>query len=244
MSRSRVVFQRVVSPDGKVIAEAKSTASASGDSDSAVSQSVTVKISSGKSYSSSSSSSSASTSSSSTSTSSSSASSSQWMNIFIKKYGNVNTPSLYAGGDETRHEWLTPLCNELLLNRCIFAYNPGKSIQYQQRRPQVKNPLLQVQTKGRQKDGLFRESHRLSRGALTTPLRVYFWTAQESLPSLGQGASIKRGNSSKILKSICHCLHLRKVAGTPAEFPHPAGVPAIAQSSRYALPSSGSVAKA
>jgi hypothetical protein len=36
----------------------------------------------------------------------------------------------------------------------------------------VKNPLLQVQTKGRQKDDLFGESHRLNRDALTTPLRA------------------------------------------------------------------------
>lgn len=47
MSRSRVVIQRLISQDGKVIAEAISTTSASGDSGSTVSQSVTVKVSSG-----------------------------------------------------------------------------------------------------------------------------------------------------------------------------------------------------
>ena len=45
MSRSRDLFQRIISPDGKIIAEAKSTAFASDDSESTVSQSVTVKIS-------------------------------------------------------------------------------------------------------------------------------------------------------------------------------------------------------
>ena len=62
MSRSKVVIQRVISPDGKIIAEAKSTAITSDDSESTVSQSVTVKVSSGNSSCSSSSSSSASSS--------------------------------------------------------------------------------------------------------------------------------------------------------------------------------------
>jgi hypothetical protein len=64
MSRYRVVIQRVVSPDGKIIAEAKSvviTSSAS-DIESTTNQSVTVKTSSSNSCSSSSTSSSASTS--------------------------------------------------------------------------------------------------------------------------------------------------------------------------------------
>lgn len=62
MSRSKVVIQRVISPDGKIIAEAKSTAITSDDSESTVSQSVTVKVSSGNSSCSSSSISSASSS--------------------------------------------------------------------------------------------------------------------------------------------------------------------------------------
>ena len=60
MSHARVVIQRVISPDGKVIAEAKSTVSTSGGSENTVNQSVTVKVSSGSSCSSSSSSSSSS----------------------------------------------------------------------------------------------------------------------------------------------------------------------------------------
>ena len=65
MNRSRVVIQRIVSPGGKIVAEAKSTASTLGDGESVVSQSVTVTISSGNySYSSSSCSSSSTTSSS------------------------------------------------------------------------------------------------------------------------------------------------------------------------------------
>ena len=58
MSYTKVVIQRLISPDGKVIAEAKSTVSISGGSESTVNQSVTVKVSSSNSCSSSSSSSS------------------------------------------------------------------------------------------------------------------------------------------------------------------------------------------
>ena len=66
MIRSKVVIQRIVSPDGKVTAEAKSVVITSSNIESTTDQSVTVKISSSNSstssFSSSSTSSSASTS--------------------------------------------------------------------------------------------------------------------------------------------------------------------------------------
>ena len=58
MSYKKVLIERIVSPDGKSIAEAHSIASVSGDSERKISQTVTVKISSGSSFSSSSTSSS------------------------------------------------------------------------------------------------------------------------------------------------------------------------------------------
>lgn len=58
MSHARVFIKRIVSPDGKIVAEAKSTVITSGDQQSKSSQTVTVNIS-GNSCSSSSSSSSA-----------------------------------------------------------------------------------------------------------------------------------------------------------------------------------------
>ncbi len=48
MARYQVVIKRIVSPDGKVIAEAKSVATASGDNHSQISQTVSVNISSDK----------------------------------------------------------------------------------------------------------------------------------------------------------------------------------------------------
>jgi hypothetical protein len=54
MMHKKVLFQRLVSPDGKSVAQAYSEAIVSGDSEATISQSVTVNISSG-SYSSSSS---------------------------------------------------------------------------------------------------------------------------------------------------------------------------------------------
>ena len=60
MNSKKVVVKRVISADGKLIAQAYSEAIASGDSQSTICQNVTVKISSGNSYSSSSSSSSSS----------------------------------------------------------------------------------------------------------------------------------------------------------------------------------------
>ena len=74
MTDCKVVVKRIVSPDGKVIAEAKSVVEASGDDRGEISQSVSVKVSSANSsssYAKSSSSSSASSSSSSTSSTSS-----------------------------------------------------------------------------------------------------------------------------------------------------------------------------
>ena len=74
MTDCKVVVKRIVSPDGKVIAEAKSVVEASGDDRGEISQSVSVKGSSANSsssYAKSSSSSSASSSSSSTSSTSS-----------------------------------------------------------------------------------------------------------------------------------------------------------------------------
>ncbi|MEG4421664.1 hypothetical protein QUA70_24205 [Microcoleus sp. LAD1_D5] len=74
MTDCKVVVKRIVSPDGKVIAEAKSVVEVSGDDRGEISQSVSVKVSSANSSSSnakSSSSSSASSSSSSTSSTSS-----------------------------------------------------------------------------------------------------------------------------------------------------------------------------
>ncbi len=49
MERDQVVVKRIVSPDGKIIAEAKSVAKASGDDESKITQSVSVNISSGNS---------------------------------------------------------------------------------------------------------------------------------------------------------------------------------------------------
>ncbi|CAD5944076.1 hypothetical protein [Planktothrix agardhii] len=46
MSNYKVVFKRIVSPDGKVIAEAKSVVSTSEDQENKISQSVSVNISS------------------------------------------------------------------------------------------------------------------------------------------------------------------------------------------------------
>ena len=70
MTQRKVVVKRIVSPDGKVIAEAKSVVQTSGDDEAEISQSVSVQVSSGNSsssYAKSSSSSSSSTSSSSSS---------------------------------------------------------------------------------------------------------------------------------------------------------------------------------
>jgi hypothetical protein len=47
MARYQVVIKRIVSPDGKIIAEAKSVATASGDNQSHINQSVSVHVSSG-----------------------------------------------------------------------------------------------------------------------------------------------------------------------------------------------------
>ncbi|MBW4450457.1 MAG: hypothetical protein KME38_27420 [Spirirestis rafaelensis WJT71-NPBG6] len=47
MARYQVVIKRIVSPDGKIIAEAKSVAAASGDNQSHINQSVFVNVSSG-----------------------------------------------------------------------------------------------------------------------------------------------------------------------------------------------------
>jgi hypothetical protein len=74
MTDYKVVVKRIVSPDGKVIAEAKSVVEASGDDRGEISQSVSVKVSSANSsssYAKSSSSSSSSSSFSSTSSTSS-----------------------------------------------------------------------------------------------------------------------------------------------------------------------------
>jgi hypothetical protein len=49
MAGYKVMIKRIVSPDGKVIAEAKSVVIASGDGKSEISQSVSVNISSGSS---------------------------------------------------------------------------------------------------------------------------------------------------------------------------------------------------
>lgn len=54
MSHARVFIKRIISPDGKIVAEAKSMAIASADRESTTSQVVTVNISSGNSCSSSS----------------------------------------------------------------------------------------------------------------------------------------------------------------------------------------------
>ncbi len=48
MAHYRVVIKRIVSPDGKIVAEAKSVATVSGDNQSQINQTVSVKISSGK----------------------------------------------------------------------------------------------------------------------------------------------------------------------------------------------------
>ncbi|MEG4519546.1 MULTISPECIES: hypothetical protein [unclassified Microcoleus] len=52
MTDYKVVVKRIVSPDGKVIAEAKNVVEASGDDRGAISQSVSVKVSSANSSSS------------------------------------------------------------------------------------------------------------------------------------------------------------------------------------------------
>ncbi|WP_414586313.1 hypothetical protein [Scytonema sp. PCC 10023] len=49
MARYQVVIKRIVSPDGKIVAEAKSIATASDDSQSEIHQTVSVNISSGNS---------------------------------------------------------------------------------------------------------------------------------------------------------------------------------------------------
>ncbi len=54
MEREEVVVKRIVSPDGKIVAEIKSYVKTSGDSQSQISQSVSVKVSSDKNSSSSS----------------------------------------------------------------------------------------------------------------------------------------------------------------------------------------------
>lgn len=46
MEQEQVIVKRIVSPDGKVVAEVKSVAKASGDGQSEISQSVTVNVSS------------------------------------------------------------------------------------------------------------------------------------------------------------------------------------------------------
>jgi len=46
MARYQVVIKRIVSPDGRIIAEAKSIAKASGNNKSQVSQTVSINISS------------------------------------------------------------------------------------------------------------------------------------------------------------------------------------------------------
>ncbi|MEG4045520.1 hypothetical protein [Microcoleus sp. Pol17_C1] len=76
MTDYKVVVKRLVSPDGKVIAEAKSVVEASGDDRGEISQSVSVKVSSNSSSSYAKSSSSSSSSSSFSSTSSTSSCSS------------------------------------------------------------------------------------------------------------------------------------------------------------------------
>jgi hypothetical protein len=63
MNHKKAIFKRVVSLDGKTVAEAYSEASTDGDSNSTIHQNVTVRISSGNGYSSSSGSSSSSSSS-------------------------------------------------------------------------------------------------------------------------------------------------------------------------------------
>ncbi|KAB8333298.1 hypothetical protein SD80_015780 [Scytonema tolypothrichoides VB-61278] len=50
MKREQVVVKRIVSPDGKVIAEIKSFVKASGDGQSQINQSVSVKVSSDKNF--------------------------------------------------------------------------------------------------------------------------------------------------------------------------------------------------
>ncbi|MGI2901843.1 MULTISPECIES: hypothetical protein [Tolypothrichaceae] len=52
MTQHKVVVKRIVSPDGKVIAEAKSVVQTSGDDEGEISQSVSVHVSSGNSSSS------------------------------------------------------------------------------------------------------------------------------------------------------------------------------------------------
>lgn len=59
MLNTKVIVKRMISPDGKIVAQAKSVAIASSDNESKISQDVTAKISSGSSHSSSHSSSSA-----------------------------------------------------------------------------------------------------------------------------------------------------------------------------------------
>lgn len=49
MEQYRVVVKRIISPDGKIVAEAKSVAKASDDGESEINQSVSVNISSGSS---------------------------------------------------------------------------------------------------------------------------------------------------------------------------------------------------
>jgi hypothetical protein len=51
MSHSRVFTRRVVSPDGKTVAEVKSVVTTSGDGQNTVDQTVTVEVSSGSSFS-------------------------------------------------------------------------------------------------------------------------------------------------------------------------------------------------
>jgi hypothetical protein len=46
MDQHEVIVQRIVSPDGKVVAEVTSSAKASGDSQSKISQSISVSVSS------------------------------------------------------------------------------------------------------------------------------------------------------------------------------------------------------
>ena len=53
MINAKVIVKRVISPDGRIVAEARSVAIASGDNESIISQDVTVKISSSSSLSSS-----------------------------------------------------------------------------------------------------------------------------------------------------------------------------------------------
>ena len=62
MIKAKVIVKRIISPDERIVAEAKSVALASGDNESTISQDITVEISAGNSCSSSYSSSSASSS--------------------------------------------------------------------------------------------------------------------------------------------------------------------------------------